>query len=127
VTAAGAVLDAASLVASTVERDATRRPNCSSAPATWRCAGWPPTSASHFDPDPRPDPYRITRDEFDQACERMARAGVPLKADRDQAWRDFAGWRVNDDQVLVALAGYAEAPPAPWSSDRAQPCDAPRW
>ncbi|MDQ3758116.1 MAG: hypothetical protein M3394_09740, partial [Actinomycetota bacterium] len=52
-------------------------------------------------------------------------AGVPLRADLDQAWRDFAGWRVNYDRVLVALAGYTEAPPAPWSSDRAQPWQRP--
>ena len=29
-------------------------------------------------------------------------AGLPLKADLDQAWRDFAGWRVNYDTVLIA-------------------------
>ena len=43
---------------------------------------------------------------------------MPLKADRDQAWRDFAGWRVNYDRVLVSLANLTEAPPAMWSSDR---------
>ena len=44
--------------------------------------------------------------------------GVPLKPDRDQAWRDFAGWRVNYDVALVALARLTMAPMAPWSSDR---------
>ena len=48
----------------------------------------------------------------------MAAAGVPLVADRDQAWRDFAGWRVNYDKPLVALAGLVMAPYAVWSSDR---------
>jgi hypothetical protein len=43
---------------------------------------------------------------------------LPLVADRDQAWRDFNGWRVNYDRVLIALAGLVMAPPAPWSSDR---------
>ena len=43
---------------------------------------------------------------------------MPLKADRDQAWRDFSGWRVNYDAVLLALANLTGAPPAPWSSDR---------
>ena len=51
----------------------------------------------------------------------MTEAGVPLRADLDQAWRDFAGWRVNYDQVLVTLAGIAMAPYAPWSSDRSVP------
>ena len=45
--------------------------------------------------------------------------GVPLKDDRDRTWQDFAGWRVNYDVVLLALAGLTMAPPAPWSSDRA--------
>jgi hypothetical protein len=43
---------------------------------------------------------------------------VPLKPDVDQAWRDFAGWRVNYDKVLLALAGLVLAPYAQWSSDR---------
>ena len=47
-----------------------------------------------------------------------AEAGVPLKADLEQAWRDFAGWRVNYDRVLLALAALTMAPHAPWSSDR---------
>jgi hypothetical protein len=50
--------------------------------------------------------------------EALANEGLPLKDDRDQAWRDFAGWRVNYDAVLVALAVLTAAPPAPWSSDR---------
>jgi hypothetical protein len=41
-------------------------------------------------------------------------AGVRLKGDREQAWRDFAGWRVNYDQVLLALARLTMAPDAPW-------------
>jgi hypothetical protein len=45
-------------------------------------------------------------------------ADVPLKPDADQAWRDYAGWRVNYDTVLLALAGLAMAPYAQWSSDR---------
>jgi hypothetical protein len=42
-----------------------------------------------------------------------AEAGVPLKADLEQAWRDFAGWRVNYDRVLLALAALTMAPHAP--------------
>ena len=65
------------------------------------------------------DPISISREEFDTACDELANAGVPLKLDRDQAWRDFAGWRVNYDAVLLALATLTMAPEAPWSSDRA--------
>ena len=46
---------------------------------------------------------------------------MPLRADRDQAWRDFAGWRVNYDVPLVTLAGFLVAPYARWSSDRSIP------
>ena len=72
-----------------------------------------------YDDDPGPDdPISIARDEFDDACRQLAEVGVPLKADREQAWRDFKGWRVNYDEVLVNLAGLSMAPYAPWSSDR---------
>ena len=72
-----------------------------------------------YDPDPAPaDPISVAREEFDDVCRRLEDAGVPLKADIDQAWRDFSGWRVNYDAVLVQLAGLVMAPYAPWSSDR---------
>ncbi len=41
-----------------------------------------------------------------------------MVADREQAWRDFSGWRVNYDVPLLALASLVMAPYAPWSSDR---------
>lgn len=122
VTAAGAVLDAASLRASTLDLD--REPEAelcvrSGSLALRRIADF--FGIAH-DPDPRPsDPISVTREEFDDACARLDAAGVPLRADRDQAWRDFAGWRVNYDTVLLALAGLTMAPTAPWSGDRAAP------
>jgi len=119
VTASGAVLDGASLLASSV--DVPRSP-----PAELCIrAGYLSLRAIaanygiDFDPDPDPDdPISITRDEFEEALDRLAAAGVPLKPDRDQAWRDFNGWRVNYDTVLLALAGFTQAPYAPWSADR---------
>jgi hypothetical protein len=73
-----------------------------------------------YEPDPRPDdPISVTRREFNLLCVELEAAGVPLKPDRDQAWRDFAGWRVNYDTVLIALCVLVMAPPAIWSSDRA--------
>jgi len=73
-----------------------------------------------YDPAPRPDdPISITRAEFDAVCDDLAAQGLPIKPDREQAWRDFAGWRVNYDVVLLRLAGLTLAPVAPWSSDRA--------
>jgi hypothetical protein len=119
VTAAGAVLDGAALAVSTVdiERD-VQAEFCLRAGylCLRRIADF--YNFAH-DADPRPDdPISITRSEWDEAVAALQEAGVPLKADRDQAWRDFSGWRVNYDAVLLALANLTSAPPAPWSSDR---------
>ncbi len=119
VTSAGALLDAAALAQSTL-----RIPFSPEAALCIRTgyltlrelAGF---FRIPFDPDPAPDaPISIARSEFDEVYERLASAGVPVRPNRDRAWRDFAGWRVNYDQVLIALAGVVMAPYAPWSSDR---------
>lgn len=69
--------------------------------------------------DPAPgDPISIQRDEFDTALTRLADAGVPLVDDRDRAWQEFSGWRVNYDAPLLSLCALVSAPYAPWSSDR---------
>jgi hypothetical protein len=68
-----------------------------------------------YDPNPRQtDPTSIGRERFDEVLAVLAASGVPLKADREQAWRDFNGWRVNYDTVLVALARMTMAPPSWW-------------
>jgi hypothetical protein len=73
----------------------------------------------NYNPMPAPDdPISITRAEFDTAWNELAQAGVPLKKDQDVAWRDFAGWRVNYDRVLLALAELIIIPETPWISDR---------
>lgn len=119
VTAAGAVLDGASLMASTV--DTPRNPR---AELCLRAGYLALRKISDFfsfpyDPNPAPTaPISILREEFDAACLELEAAGVPLKPDRDQCWRDFAGWRVNYDTVLRFLCGITQAPYAPWSSDR---------
>jgi hypothetical protein len=118
-TTAGAVLDAASFVASTVDKPRDAQAElCVRAGylCLRRVAAF---FAIPYDPDPASgDPISIDRNEYDQVYDELAGIGVPLNADRDQAWRDFAGWRVNYDTVLVALAQVVMAPPAPWSSDR---------
>jgi hypothetical protein len=119
ITAAGAVLDAASLMASSVDV-----PRNVQAELCIRAGYLSLRRIADFfriphDPDPRPDdPIAISRHEFDEAWARLSEAGVPMKADAEQAWIDFAGWRVNYDTVLIKLAGLVAAPLAPWSSDR---------
>jgi hypothetical protein len=122
VTAAGAVLDAAALLLSTV--DIPRQP----AAALCIRAGYLALQrigdfyVMPYNPDPRPDdPISVSRAEYDAACERLIAAGARLKSDRDQSWRDFAGWRVNYDAVLLQFASLCVSPAAPWSADRAIP------
>ena len=77
-----------------------------------------------YDPEPAPDgPITISRSEWDTAMAEMEAAGVPLIADRDRAWAAWRGWRVNYDTVLLRLARLVEAPPAPWVSDRSPVAD----
>jgi hypothetical protein len=132
VVAAGTVLDAAALTVSTL--DVGNQPQAqlcirSGFIALRRIAEF---FGIRFDPDPAPDdPISVTRDEFDEVWARLHKVGVPLKEDRDQAWRDWAGWRVNYDTVLLALAELTIAPYAPWTSDRSTPSHRPpkvrRW
>jgi len=120
VTAAGAVLDAAALTASTLDL-----PRDAQAELCIRAGYLALRSIARFyqipfNPDPAPtDPISVTKAEFETVYDRLADEGIPLKPDRDQAWLDFAGWRVNYDSVLITLAGMIVAPYAPWSSDRA--------
>ena len=121
VTAAGAVLDAASITLSSIDI-----PYEISAALSIR-AGFLALRriASYFDiPNPQnphyPDvPICVERAEFESVLDQLVVAGVPVKQNREQAWRDFAGWRVNYDHALILLCGLVMAPQAPWSSDRA--------
>jgi hypothetical protein len=119
ITAAGTVLDAASLRCSALAAPRDPRAELMIRAGYLALRRIATFFGFSYDPDPRSDdPISITRQEFDQACERLGAAGVPVKADRDQAWQDFAGWRVNYDTVLLELAALTQAPPTPWTADR---------
>ncbi len=115
VVAAGTVLDAAALRASTI--DLPRNPEtelCIRAGflAMRRIADY---FMIKYNPNPQyGDPIRLSKEQFETAYDTMKAAGVPVKPDRDQCWRDFAGWRVNYEAVLYILAGITMAPGAPW-------------
>jgi hypothetical protein len=121
VTAAGAVLDAAALTRAVVDIPPNAQADLCIRAGYLALRRISDFFAVSYLPAPRfpAQPISIRREEFEEACERLAAGGVPLKADRDRAWLDFAGWRVNYDTVLLALASITTAPPAPWSSDRA--------
>jgi hypothetical protein len=122
VVAAGAVLDSAAMYLACV-RNVPPGPAALCIRAGYlalrRIAGM---FGIEYDPEPAPtDPISITRAEFDEAWRRLDTGGVPLAADRNEAWRTFAGWRVNYDTVLLSLAEVFMAPVAPWTSDRSAP------
>lgn len=118
-TAAGCVLDTAAIVASTL--DVPRSAQCDIMIRTGfftlrRIADF---YGVPYDPAPAPtDSISVSQHEFDLLCEELSSAGIPLKPDLQQAWVDYAGWRVNYDAVLVQLCALVMAPPALWSSDR---------
>lgn len=122
VTAGGAVLDTASLYASTLETP-TNAPAgvCIRAGyiALRRIAEF---FGIPFDPDPSSDgPISISRDEYDEVYEALVAEGLSVRQDQEEAWRDFVGWRVNYDTVLLSLAEMVHAPYAPWTNDRSPP------
>ena len=121
VTAAGAVLDAAAITLSTIDI-----PYEVSGALCIRAGFFAfRRIANYFDiPTPQDPHYPTTpiciqRHEYDELVDQLAKAGLPIKADREKAWKDFAGWRVNYDRALILLCGLVMAPPASWSSDRA--------
>lgn len=117
--AAGVVLEAASLVASTVDV-----PRSAQAGIVIRSGTNALSSIADFfqiahDKDPRPtDPISITQEEFESMYDRLLEVGIPLRPDREQCWRDYAGWRVNYDITLLRLATLTMAPYSEWISDR---------
>lgn len=122
VTSAGAILDTAAIILSSVDipNDPQSQLMIRSGYLALRRIG--DFFNISYNPNPQPDdPISIGHDEYDQLYDSLVAAGVPMKPDREQAWRDYAGWRVNYDRVLLALAGLTMAPYAPWVSDRSLP------
>ena len=121
-TAAGAVLDAAALRASSI--DGPRSPDAQLVVRAGRLAL---SRIAAFQGVQIPDeiafgdPVTILRSEYEEALDRIADSGAPVVADRDRGFADFIGWRVNYDVALVELAALTYAPYAPWSSDRSLP------
>lgn len=127
ITAAGTVLDSASLHMSAIDTPFQ--------PMAGLCvrSGFSSLRAIaqyyqiDFDADPEPDAgISIAREEFEEVLDDLAAAGVPIKDDRDQAWKDFSGWRVNYDAALIGLATFIAAPYAMWISDRSVRIRVPR-
>jgi hypothetical protein len=118
VTAAGAILDTGAFVASSFPGRHPHAEVCvrSGSLALRRIADY---FRIPYDPNPqRGDRISLAREEYEEMHERLVQVGVVLRPVTDETWLDFAGWRVNYDTVLLALAALTMAPYAPWSSDR---------
>jgi hypothetical protein len=131
VTAAGASLDSAALVVSTVDGDATTRGARllvhAGSHVLWeiadhlalrpgpRPADWPPTAREV------PTAVSVKRAEWEEGRARLMDAGIPVKADADAGWTEFARLRAQYDRPLVLLAAALYAPPAPWIAKVARP------
>lgn len=130
ITSAGAIMDTAAIMASSV--DIPREPR---AELCIRAGYLALRSIADFfnieyESNPQPnDPISISKEEFFEVYDGLKAEGVPMKVDREQCWQDFAGWRVNYDDVLLQLCTLLLAPYAPWSSDRSRPLRRPdrRW
>jgi hypothetical protein len=127
ITAAGCVLDTAAITASLLDLPRDARTDVMLRSGFFTLRRIADYFGIDYPTDPQPaDPITVSRREFDLLCVELRAMDLPLKADRDQAWADFVGWRVNYDTVLVALCGLVSAPPGVWSSDRVVPERAPK-
>lgn len=119
ITAAGCILDAAALARSTLDIPSDFQADLCIRAGFITLRRICDFFLIPYNPTPNAnDPISIARIEFDRMVDDLAKQGIPLKPDREQAWRDYSGWRVNYDVPLLALCALTLAPYAPWSSDR---------
>lgn len=118
VSAIGAVLDAATLLLTTVEGGPRGQ-----ATATRGIGAHLVEDIGRFfrfiTGDRRVDTgAMIERIEYDDARERLRAAGYVLKSDADASWDEFAKLRAEYAGPLNALARFLDVPPAQWIGDR---------
>jgi hypothetical protein len=114
VNAAGAIMDAAAIVRSSVAIPMDVQADLAIRAGYLALRRIATVFRIPYDAHPQQaDTTSIDRARFERALDVLAEAGVPIVDDRDQAWRDFNGWRVNYDQVLRALERLTMAP-TPW-------------
>lgn len=127
-TSAGAVLDSAAIVLSSVDI-----PTEMSGALCIRAGFIAFDRIAHYFDVPHPHdptypetPISVTREEYDELIYKLEESGIPIKSDREKAWVDFAGWRVNYDRTLLVLCSMVMAPHSPWSSDRSPKLKLPK-
>jgi len=63
----------------------------------------------------------LSYEEFLAAISRMHEVGFDITRDPAEAWPHFAGWRVNYERAVYAIAAAVDAVPALWSGPRRHP------
>jgi hypothetical protein len=121
ITAAGAMLDAAALVESSMDlstdpaadrlvRLGSRALRQVLEPLSLRCPEqpkWPET------------PINITQQEFEEAYDHLQKSGLPMKSDKSAAWAAFAQHRVQYECPLMTLVRLKKPPRGcRWTTDR---------
>jgi len=61
-----------------------------------------------------PSLMHVRRDDYDAACELLAKAGVELHADREAAWKNFIGAHMLYEQEIAWLAAALDDPTPFW-------------
>jgi Ion channel len=112
VSSLGAVLDAAALVLTTVEGGPIGE-----ARMVQRVGGHFVEDLANLFGWRRADNPLVARSEFDEARERLARAGWQLR-ESEEAWRSFVELRSEYATRLNEMALYWVTPPALWIGDR---------
>jgi hypothetical protein len=67
----------------------------------------------------------ITREQFELVLDRLTQSGVPIVPDRDAAWTDFVGWRVNYDAIIEVFYTTFTCPRTDWNDAAVQPLVGP--
>jgi hypothetical protein len=117
--ALGAVLDAAVLIKTTVERG----PGNETLPTgqaimTIRGGGHLVEDLGNFLGFATDRTPMVERSEFDAARERLKRAGLTLRTDADASWASFSKLRSEYASRLNRMASYLMTPPTQWIGDR---------
>lgn len=114
--AAAAVLDSAAIYNAAVDRPASPRAGLCIRSGWLALRGLADYFRIPYPPHPSSsDPVSVRREDFEAALDHMERSGVPVLADRDAAWLDFRGWRVNYDAIIETLATRFTSPRLDWS------------
>jgi hypothetical protein len=72
-----------------------------------------------YDADPRPDdPITLGYGEYLRGVQRLRDIEFPLERSPEDAWPHFKGWRVNYEQVALAIGDRIVATPGPWAGTR---------